>query len=61
MNIQVLYPKLIAIENEIKSIKLLISHQQKSKKIVSLRGMLKGVEIKEEDFSEAKKSLFNIS
>ena len=55
-----IYPKLNAIENDIKNLKLLILQHQKPGKIVSLKGLLKGVKIKEEDFSEAKKSLFKI-
>ena len=61
MDVQAIYPKLDVIENEIKSLKLLILQHQKPKKLVSLRGMLKGVKITEEDFEEAKKSLFKIS
>ena len=53
-----IYPKLNAIEKEIKNLKLLVLQHQKPKKIVSLKGLLKGVKIKDEDFSEAKKSLF---
>ena len=55
-----IYPKLNAIEKEIKNLKLLVLQHQKPKKIVSLKGLLKGVKIKDEDFSEAKKSLFKI-
>lgn len=55
-----IYPKLNAIENEIKNLKLLVLQHQKPKKIVSLKGLLKGAKIKEVDFPEAKKSLFKI-
>jgi len=55
MEAPAIYPELNAIESEIKNLKILISQHQKQKKIVSLKGMLKGVKIKEKDFSEAKK------
>ncbi len=60
MEAAAIYPKLSAIENEIKNLKLLVLRNQKPKKIVSLKGLLKGVKIKEEDFSEAKESWFKI-
>ncbi|ODS35754.1 hypothetical protein BEH94_06120 [Candidatus Altiarchaeales archaeon WOR_SM1_SCG] len=60
MEAAAIYPKLSAIENDIKNLKLLILQHKKPGKIVSLKGMLKGVKINEEDFSEAKRSLFKI-
>ncbi len=60
MDANIIYPKLNAIENDIKNLKLLILQHQTTGKIVSLKGMLKGVKINEGDFSEAKKSLFRI-
>ena len=60
MEAGIIYSKLNAIENDIKSLKRLILQHQKPKKIVSLKGFLKGIKINEEDFSEAKKSLIKV-
>ena len=54
-----IYPELKKIENEIQSLKILIikTHQM-PKQVISLKGMLKGITVTEEDIKEAKKSLF---
>ena len=56
-----IYPRLDAIENEIKNLKLLILRYQKPKKLVSLRGigkLLVSEKELDESIEEAKKSLF---
>jgi len=54
-----IYPELKKIENEIQNLKILIIRtQQMPKRVVSLKGMLKGITVTEEDIEEAKKSLF---
>lgn len=53
--------KLETIENEVYSLKsmlLKIVQEPKQKKIVKIKGLLKGISISEEDIEEAKKSLF---
>lgn len=53
--------KLETIENEVYSLKsmlLKIVQEPKPKKIVKIKGLLKGISISEEDIEEAKKSLF---
>lgn len=56
------YPKLNKIENEIQDLKTLILRaleiSEGAKQVVSLGGALKGIKIEENDFEEAKKSLF---
>lgn len=59
MKARAIYLKLNAIENDIRNLKLPVLQHQKPKKIVSLKGLLKGFKLREEDFSDAKKSLFN--
>ena len=54
-----IYLELKKIENEIQNLKILIiKTRQMPKQIVSLKGMLKGITVTEEDIKEAKKSLF---
>ncbi|MBI2654519.1 hypothetical protein HYX02_06990 [Candidatus Woesearchaeota archaeon] len=53
--------KLEALENEISSIKSMLirlSQSPQNRKIVSLKGLLGGIKVDEEDIEEAKKSLF---
>lgn len=53
--------KLETIENEVYSLKsmlLKIVQEPKHKKIVQIKGLLKGISISDEDIEEAKKSLF---
>ena len=53
--------KLETIENEVYSLKsmlLKIVQEPKPKKIVKIKGLLKGISVSEEDIEEAKKSLF---
>lgn len=52
-----IYKKLGKIESEIQSLKVLI-FPQKSKEVISLKGLLKGIKITEEEIEEAKRSLF---
>ena len=55
--------KLDMIEDEIASLKSMIikiSQQPKSKKMLKLKGLLKGISISEEDIEEAKKSLLKV-
>lgn len=54
-----IYPELKKIENEIQNLKILIIRtQQMPKRVISLKGMLKGITVTEDDIEEAKKSLF---
>jgi len=54
-----IYPELEEIKHEIQSLKILIIRtQQTPARITPIRGMLKGIDVKEEDIKEAKKSLF---
>lgn len=55
-----IYEKLGKIENEIVSLKAILPMPQTSPQIVSLGGMLKGVEITEADIKEAKSALFKV-
>lgn len=50
--------KLENIEKEITELKTIILKSGKPKKKVSLKGILKGVKIEEEDMLEAKQSIF---
>jgi len=60
--VEKIYPKLKKIENEIKSLKIMIIKSQKiPKKVVRLEGLLKGVKIDENEIEEAKKFLFKFS
>ena len=53
--------KLEMLENEVSDIKSMLiklSQSPQDRKIVSLKGLLKGIEVDEEDIEEAKASLF---
>ena len=53
--------KLELLENEvtdIKSMLIRLSQSPKDRKIVSLKGLLKGIKVEENDIEEAKRSLF---
>lgn len=52
--------KLEHIEEDIKSIRTLIG-EKSSGKIVSLKGLLKGVDLTDNDLEEAKRSIFKTS
>lgn len=49
-----IYNKLTSIEKEIETLKILILQSQQQKEIISLKGVLRGIKISEEDFEEAK-------
>ncbi|HEX7574964.1 MAG TPA: hypothetical protein VF360_01180 [Candidatus Methanoperedens sp.] len=51
------YKKISGIEQEIRSLKRLFLSR---KRVVSLRGMLKGISITEDEIEDAKKSLFRV-
>jgi hypothetical protein len=51
------YKKISGIEHEIRSLKRLFFSR---KRVVSLRGMLKGISITEDEIEDAKKSLFRV-
>jgi len=54
-----LYTKLSKIEHEIEALKMLILKiPETPREVVSLRGLLKGAKITEDDIKEAKQSLF---
>jgi hypothetical protein len=47
------------IKKEIQNLKImLMKTERKPKRVVKLKGMLKGMEVSEEDIQKAKKSLF---
>lgn len=50
--------KLNHIEKEISELKIMVMQQNSTKKTASLKGLLKGVKIKDSDIEKAKKSLF---
>lgn len=50
--------KLNKLEKEIENLKILVAYRVESKEVTPLGGMLKGISVSEEDFTEAKKSLF---
>mgnify|MGYP001595994387 CR=1 FL=1 len=53
--------KLELLENEvtdIKSMLIRLSQSPQNRKIVSLKGLLKGIKVEENDIEEAKRSLF---
>lgn len=57
-----IYSKLSEIEKEIETLKAIVIQMTPTpKQIVSLGGMLKGIEITEEEIKEAKNSLFKFS
>lgn len=55
MKTKLVYKKISGIEQEIRSLKRLFLSK---KRVVSLRGMLKGISITEDEIEDAKKSLF---
>ena len=56
------YRKLEKIEKDVETIKSMLSWQAgEAKKIVSLGGMLKGMQVGEQDIKEAKRSLFRLN
>lgn len=57
-NMGVIEEKLSKIEKEILELKRMIIRDTALKKKVSLKGILKGLQIEEADFIQAKKSLF---
>ncbi len=59
MEVDFISKKLNDIEYELNSLKSLV--YGKSKKPVSLKGMLKGTKIREKDIKKSKSSLFNFS
>lgn len=56
MKSKLAYKQIARIENELRNLKNLLAQ----KKVVSLRGLLKGIKITEEEIEEAKKSLFRV-
>ena len=58
MKTKLAYKKISGIEQEIISLKRLFLSK---KRVVSLRGMLKGILITEDEIEEAKKSLFHVA
>lgn len=55
--------KLNDIEKEISNMQLLLAMhltEKKKKRLASLKGMLNGIEINEEDIEDSKKSLFKV-
>lgn len=58
MKTKLAYKKISGIEQEIRSLMRLI---RSKKRVVSLRGMLKGILITEDEIEDAKKSLFHVA
>lgn len=56
--IQNIHSELNTIKKEISEIKLILMQNKKPKKIVSLKGILKGIKFNENEIKKAKKSLF---
>lgn len=46
------------LEKEVSELKVMVMQQTSAKKIVSLKGALKGLKVNEKDIEKAKKSLF---
>jgi hypothetical protein len=57
MESKLAYKKITLIERELRNLKKMIVPQ---KKIVHLKGMMKGLKITDEEFENAKKSLFRV-
>jgi hypothetical protein len=55
MKTELAYKKISGIEHEIRSLKKLFFSR---KRVISLRGMLKGISITEDEIENAKRSLF---
>ena len=60
MEIQIISKKLESIEEELHSIKNAVLKSSKQD-AVSLKGMLKGIKISEQEVGEAKRSIFHAS
>jgi hypothetical protein len=58
MKTKLAYKKISGIEQEIRSLKRLFLSR---KRVVSLRGMLKGISITEDEIEDAKKSLLHVA
>jgi len=56
-----IYKELEEIKNEIKSLKALLIQEHKQKQIISLRGLLRGIKVSDEEIDEAKRSLFKVN
>jgi hypothetical protein len=56
--IKKLAKKVDMIQRDLDFLKLSLSKEFQTKKVVSLKGALRGIEIGDEDVEEAKKSLF---
>jgi hypothetical protein len=52
--------KIIKIEKELTELKKMVIKESTAKKKVTLKGLLKGLKIEEEDVLSAKKSLFKV-
>lgn len=57
MESKLVYKKITLIERELRNLKKMIIPQ---KKIVHLKGIMKGLKITDEEFEDAKKSLFRV-
>ncbi|MFZ2410268.1 MAG: hypothetical protein WAW23_01730 [Candidatus Methanoperedens sp.] len=57
MKSKLAYIKITGIERELRSLKKNLAAR---KKVVALRGILKGLKITEDEIDEAKKSLFHV-
>ncbi len=55
-----IFKKLNALEKELTELKITFIRHAKTEKIVSLKGVLKGLKVEEKDIEEAKKSLFKM-
>ncbi|MDI6707565.1 MAG: hypothetical protein QMD21_07175 [Candidatus Thermoplasmatota archaeon] len=61
VTIESVYEELNSVKkelNELKNMLIKIARPPLHRKIVSLKGLLKGISVKDEDIKEAKKSLF---
>jgi hypothetical protein len=56
--IKKLAKKVDMIQRDLDFLKLSLTKGFQTKKVVSLKGILKGIEVEDEDVEEAKKSLF---
>jgi len=61
-DVKEIYPELKKIESEIQVLKILVlQSMQIPKQKTSLKGLMKGVNVSEEDIEEAKKAIFKFS
>ncbi len=58
MELEFISKKIKTIENELNSLKILVLE---NKKVVSLKGVLKGIKVDEKEIGEAKNSPFHLS